>query len=368
MIRIHFKSERRRECQNVRRNPNKKEKNNMNKILYFPYISIPRGSWLTSSILYWDKVASIVPYEFIVNPNKLDKYMRSLVELELIEQVIPEQHVGRIHNFNDGFIGMIDKNPIFSNISEINRAGLVNPNGVITETVKIHLGKLESIGEELVERGLATREKNWYIMDSYTGNLFMTYLATVIGQETDFIPSTDSFDGLSYFLAPTGSGDPRMRVQQELYAQILPDILPLPGHMSNPYELYSFKEKYSDELIRFRWQVEKFILDLELVPDWQRQDRINIFIEESTDEVEYITDRMKSFQWRNINFTTICSIASSVIPMVNAANTDDSLKAAEGAPGLLGTMSSLFNNTHEIKRKPLAYAAIARKRFGHRLT
>ncbi|WP_248926270.1 hypothetical protein [Paenibacillus hamazuiensis] len=343
----------------------------MNKILYFPYISIPKGAWLTSSILYWDKVASIVPYEFIEKPHKLDKYMRSLVELELIEQIIPEQYTWRIHKFEDSFLEMIDRNPVFHNIAALNNAGLINPNGVIKDTIKIHLGKLESIGEKLMERGLAWREGwSWFVMDSYTGNLFMTYLATVIGQETDFIPSTDSYDGLTYLLPVNKRGNPRQRVQQELYAQILPDIFPLPDQIGNPYELYRFKEKYNYELLRLRRYVESFILDLELIPETQRKDRIKIFVEDINDEVGYITDRMRSFHWRNINFTTICSIASSAIPLINAANTNDSAKAIESTPGLINTIYSLVNNVEkrEIQRKPLAYAAIARKRFGNRLS
>ena len=32
-------------------------------ILYYPKINIQDGTWLRSAILYWDEVASIVPYE-----------------------------------------------------------------------------------------------------------------------------------------------------------------------------------------------------------------------------------------------------------------------------------------------------------------
>ena len=33
----------------------------MNTILYYPYIKIEDGKWLRNAILYWDKIASIVP-------------------------------------------------------------------------------------------------------------------------------------------------------------------------------------------------------------------------------------------------------------------------------------------------------------------
>ena len=33
----------------------------MDTALYFPYISVPQGSWFTRVLLYWDGVASVVP-------------------------------------------------------------------------------------------------------------------------------------------------------------------------------------------------------------------------------------------------------------------------------------------------------------------
>lgn len=51
----------------------------MDKLLYFPYISIPNTEWTIHSLLYWDEVASIIPFEFMQDPG-------DLVEVKLDEQ------------------------------------------------------------------------------------------------------------------------------------------------------------------------------------------------------------------------------------------------------------------------------------------
>jgi hypothetical protein len=76
-----------------------KGENEVDKILYFPSISIPKSRWLMGALFYWDKVGSIVPLDFLDRPNMLDKHMRELVEAGLIEQVVPEQYLGSIPNF-----------------------------------------------------------------------------------------------------------------------------------------------------------------------------------------------------------------------------------------------------------------------------
>ncbi|WP_256956848.1 hypothetical protein [Vibrio diabolicus] len=41
--------------------------------LYFPYISVPNEKWTLKTLLYWDKLASIVPMEHMGNPEKLTR-------------------------------------------------------------------------------------------------------------------------------------------------------------------------------------------------------------------------------------------------------------------------------------------------------
>src|SRR5687767_12820338 len=79
-----------------------------NNVLYFPYISVPSSTWFTRTLLYWDTVGSIVPYDYIVNPDMHDEYTRSLVQANLVTQVIPGEHLYRIPQFTESFIGYLE--------------------------------------------------------------------------------------------------------------------------------------------------------------------------------------------------------------------------------------------------------------------
>lgn len=127
------------------------------KILYFPSISIPKSQWLMGALFYWDKVGSIVPLEFLDEPNLLGEHMRKLVEAELIEQVVPEAHLWNVPNFEEAFINFIDNSPVFLPISNLGKLGLIGQNGVIKTTTEIHMGKLRSLGQKLEQRGLCLR-------------------------------------------------------------------------------------------------------------------------------------------------------------------------------------------------------------------
>src|SRR5438094_889153 len=80
----------------------------LSKVLYYPYIEVPRGSWFTQLLLYWDRVGAIVPYEFIQEPEKLGPYMVGLLREDLVEQVIPGMYLWQVKNFEKAFLDCVD--------------------------------------------------------------------------------------------------------------------------------------------------------------------------------------------------------------------------------------------------------------------
>lgn len=60
-----------------------------NNALYFPYISVPDEKWTIKTLLYWDKLSSIVPMDYIGEPEQLSPFMRELVHGNLVEQIFP---------------------------------------------------------------------------------------------------------------------------------------------------------------------------------------------------------------------------------------------------------------------------------------
>jgi hypothetical protein len=339
----------------------------MDKILYFPLISIPKSKWLMGALLYWDKVGSIVPLEFLDRPHMLDKHMLELVEAELIEPVVPEQYLWRVRNFERAFLDFIDNNPIFSHISELGKLGLIGrESGVIQTTFKIHMGKLDNIGYELMQRGLATRgQGSWYIVEGFTASNFMAYLASVLGAVTDYMPITDSYNELSYFLPNVKKQNTRIALKEQLRARIIEKILPIPSSIRDPYDIYRFKEKYYDNLKRFRNYVEDFVLSLENLPEYQIEEKIKLFTEQANDEIEFISDRMQAFKWKRLDFVTFCSVSSTVISLAKGVVERNPLDAISATFGLLSALGAALDKEKliEIERKPLAYAAIVERQF-----
>lgn len=198
------------------------------------------------------------------------EYMRRLVETELVNQIIPEDHIEDIDKFADHFLEYIECNQqIYTKRTQQKHQS----------DYKIHTGKLGILGRELEERGLIRQlDGSWFITDEYTGKAFMTYLAVVLGLKEGYIPSTDSLSGLGHLLPKEMQGKVRREiVKKHLHAQIINHIFPYPVDDDDPYKICRFKEKHQDKLSRFRRHIEKFVLELEKEPDYQHEYRLILF-------------------------------------------------------------------------------------------
>lgn len=337
----------------------------MDKILYFPTISIPKSQWLMSSMFYWDKVGSIVPLEFLQEPSQLGKDMRKLVELELVEQVVPEMYLSDIPSFEKDFLDFVDSSIQYRPITKNNKL-ILRENEKLVATNEIHMGKLRNLGYKLERKGLALKgEGSWYTVESSTASYFMTYLATILGQITDYTPLTSSYDELANFLPNHEIVNTKEALKEKLRAKIIEGILPFPNFVEDPYDIVRFKEKHNDQLRNFRKFIEKFILDLEGFEDNQIEERIKLFIEGSQDEINDISDKMGFFKWDNLNFSTLCAVSSSAIVTGTGIQDSSYSNIAAGTLGLLGALDSVRNKNWNAaaERRPLAYASIIKRNF-----
>lgn len=165
------------------------------KVLYFPYIRVPENVWFTRVLLYWDEVGSIVPSEYIRVPESLGTYMRELVQAELVKTVVPPDYTYKIPRFREAFLELVDQNQIIAN-----RRGIALERN---ETFRIHIEKSgDALAEALYDRGLARPAGYpWLEVEKLTADLFMAYLASVLGKLEDLQmnPITDRADTLSVF-------------------------------------------------------------------------------------------------------------------------------------------------------------------------
>ena len=153
-----------------------------NNALYFPFISVPKSKWIINSLLYWDKLASIVPMDYIENPNLLSPFMRSLVIEGLVTQVLPRDHLYKIENFEQIFIHYLEtklrkrRSPHFLNL--INRK-LIN-----SRKVNIHIEKLGELASWLEKKNLAKRKDySWYEVEDWISLPFMRSEERRVGKE-----------------------------------------------------------------------------------------------------------------------------------------------------------------------------------------
>jgi len=160
-----------------------------NRVLYFPYIRIPESRWLTQMLLYWDQVSSIVPYQFVQEPESLGQYMRCLVEEELVFQVIPSNYISEIPRFLEVFQRYLDN--LGPEVSSRTRRFVQG------DLFRIHIEKMGPIADALCRHRLARQtEYPWYDVERDTADDFMSYLATALGQ-LDSINSSPVTDNIA---------------------------------------------------------------------------------------------------------------------------------------------------------------------------
>jgi hypothetical protein len=327
-----------------------------NRLLYFPYIRIPQTKWLTQTLLYWDQVSSIVPIEFIENPESLGPYMQKLVQEELVRQVIPGQYIHEIPNFEAAFFRYIAG---LGPTLDARRTLFLREAGF---NIQIHIEKMGAIGDMLVDQGLArSRNYPWYEVEPNSANDFMSYLAAVLGQlpSVDSVPITDermnlrnfSFAGpFSYARPFSRAGLARDRVvqrHQPLRISILDKILPIPNHPIEPAVIRAFKEKHHEMLISFRRRVERELIMAASISDRDLcQRHLDIFAEEAAESIQEIQASMRDARWETVR--GMVSVVAA-IPGVSQLF------------GLAGAIWDAFSGrtTHLTPSQDFAYAAFA---------
>jgi hypothetical protein len=329
--------------------------------LYFPYIRVPENEWFVRSLLYWDEVGAIVPYEYVHKPEVLGPYMVRLLHAGLVKQVIPGQYTYRAPEFTRAFLAFVDASKRSARPRSRSPAAI--------SWARIHMEKLADVGDGLVARSLARRvEYPWYEVESRTASSFMAYLASVIGQTDDpgYIPITDSAETLTAFARPAAP-EPIADKLNDLRAAILEQTLPAPSEQIDPDELVDFKANYGHLLKRFRARVEAVTASAAAITDSESR-RVNLQAQtaDMQSEIEEIRRRMSERRWPRITFGTVCSLVASALPGYQTVVERDLSSALLTGVGLLAAVYSAVASVprpREVLRGPLAYAALARERF-----
>ncbi|MBQ7794589.1 MAG: hypothetical protein IJ366_08760, partial [Clostridia bacterium] len=302
-------------------------------------------------LLYWDGIATIVPTDYLENPSQFSPFALDLVRDGIIETVQPEEYVYAFSAEYDAFLSWAEQNA--ERLSNDRRGNVRQFN--------IHIGKLGAIGHLLEEMGLSRRvDDRWYEMSERLSMAFMTFLAVLIGRETDYIPATDSLAGISSIFSKNFSvaGSLGSNGRDILRNSILENILPVPKNVTDYREIVNFKEHYYDELTRFRLYIEDFLASIDGASAQIQQERCRNFLIDANEQIEEIKGHMRYFRTPHIDVGTIIVALPSMLDAIQG----EFGKAALGFGGVICEM--VYNrDRRNNRRKPLAYAALYNRRL-----
>ena len=303
----------------------------MDKILYYPYINLPKTDWTIRTLLYYDSVSSIVPQEYFYSPERnYEPFMLELVKNELVIPIDPIQTLEYPWGIAKPFLEFIqspyfklnEKRNNFLNGSE-SRIHIEKFSGV-----RIHSDKFNNeIFYSLENLGLARRQnESWYMVEKTTANYLMKYLATIISTKLEMRPTTDNFYNRTTKIS--------QNIQNRKRETILTNLIPFPEDIDLK-KLLNFKEKHNDILKSFKNKVEQIVLDEKLI---EGTELFNTKIQELILEKDELSIRMNESQFKKIMFGSVCGIIGATTSFVTTANTASAIVGA--IPGFVSAIYS----------------------------
>lgn len=336
-----------------------------NNALFFPFISIPQKQWTYHTLLYWDKLASIVPIDHMTQSEKLTPFMRALLREGLVEHLQPGQYLYEIEAFDSNFKALIE-----SKLQAVQTIQQRNPEHKVFgrhRKALIHAEKLGIVQNYLVEKGLAKKSHDsWYAIEAWAANLFMAYLASCLGSLTDVnaAPVTNSVQIANLYANYTGNNisQESSKRSEESRTMILKELLPYPDGPIKLSTLMKFKEKHGQLLPEFRDRVEGHCIIVSKLENLDERILLtNNFIKDSLDEVSYIESKMKPF-WKKLSFSSITPIIGAGLS-ASATQLDERVAFTGAAITLSSTIFQAVSSIKEERRvsnAPLAYVARSR--------
>ncbi len=329
-------------------------------LLYFPYINLPKTDWTVRTLLYYEKVGSIVPMDFFYEPEKnYDPFMLDLVRQELVVPINPMEKLEHPWELNKPFLDFIQSDGYNINRKRESFDLIKGP----VKQLKF-LQRISSISSQkfdgdlmysLSQLGLARRtKKNWYAVEKITANYLMAYLASVLAGKMNMLPTTDksfSIDFLRQFRRVT------YKVSNKR-DEILKELIPMPEEI-NITKLQKFKYKNLDNLNRFKNVVEQIALN----PIYDDNELLSEKIKELKFEKDALTSKMNESKLGAIFFGTACGIFGAAQGLATAAT----VGAVVG--GLPGFASAIYSALHIEKAEDtfdqtgMKYLSLADKRL-----
>jgi hypothetical protein len=326
----------------------------MDVALYFPYISVPPGSWFTRVLLYWDGVASVVPQHLSDRDAELTPFMRKLVKANLVRRVSPERaQWDNQHGFDAGFLAMLGA----SGVAEADEP---------RQWTRMHREKATLyLFEQIADRQLGHWDRNspqWFVMEKRTAGLYMAYLVgSICRVDGDLMPVTDAGDSLELLAQPADGSKPKL---DELVSVTVHDVLPVPSKPIPVDQLSRFKDDNVEQLHNLRVHLKGKLADLVLIQDETvRAAKTAEAQREIGEHVRRLEETMKRRRWP-IVLGGAAALGAPVLGIAAAVVTGGAalalgLGVASGVSGLGGAAAAMQRQPRIDRNSPVAYAALA---------
>ncbi|GAB3721610.1 kinase [Flavobacterium koreense] len=293
----------------------------MDKILYFPYINLPKTSWTVRTLLYYDNIGSIVPTDYFYNPERnYEPFMLELVRSGLVIPIDPIETLEFPWGMSTPLVEFF-QSPYF----RLNYKIQCFLNGRVS---RIHAQKFDGqIFYSLEQIGLARRlDNDWYFVETSAAEYLMKYLATIISTKLEMLPTTDTFR--RSFMSRNLANQNKKR------ETILSRLIPFPEEINLP-KLLKFKEKHNDLLKSFKNKVEQIVLDENII---EGTELFKTKIEELEIDKNELSIKMNESQFNNVFFGSVCGIIGAAQGFASTENTTGAVIGA--LPGFASAIHS----------------------------
>lgn len=331
-------------------------------LLYFPYINLPKTDWTVRTLLYYEKVGSIVPMDFFYEPERnYDPFMLDLVRQELVIPINPIEKLDHPWQLNRPFLDFIQsggynidrKREAFRLLSDDEP---INKLKFMQRTARVSSQKFDGdLMYSLSELGLARHTKeNWYAVERITANYLMAYLASVLAGKLNMLPTTDksfSIDFLRQFRRVT------VKVNNKR-DEILKELIPMPEEI-NLSQLLKFKDKNLGDLNRFKNVVEQIALN----PIYDDEKLLSEKIKELKFEKESLTAKMNESKLGTIFFGTACGIFGAVQGLATASTVGAVVGGLPGFASAIHSALKIEKAEDTFDQTGMKYLSLADKRL-----
>lgn len=345
--------------------------------LYYPNIDITNSKWLRTSVLFWDKLHTIVP-ESSINPYN-NKVSRILADRKILEPIIVEPNQRIVEKVSNQMLNFLDTNECKALLG-------LNRSSVPIEHLRNEINMGFSIHPEKVHFDLRHKlhkyvdSQNIIDIDIKIAYYYMTILANEICEELGLALLTDDSQANDMKNRLSHSGNKPVDVQldnniasQNICKGALINLI-IDGFQIDPKcsisTILKFKDKHNDELGLFRSNLQKLIDSVDKTESAHAMQKTieDIYANEIKPSYSNLKKSLKGFKIKYISkgvlHLTYATTAGTCLPIILNQPPSTTLYAALGISVFATSAQYKADKEKFITENPYSYIlSVKRKNF-----